>query len=183
MLLNCGAGEDPWESLGLRGDPTSLSYRKSALNIHWKDWCWSWNSKTLATPHEEMTHLERSWCWGWLKVGGEGDEKGWDGWMSSPNQWTWVRASFETSWCTGRPEIQQSMGSQRVGYDNKWTKLKTIGDTYGICLSLSDLFHWAWQISRSIHVAINRVICFFFSLSNIPLNVRTTSLLSHSPGR
>ena len=45
MLLNCGVGEDSWESLGLQGDPTSQSWRKSVLNIHWKHWCWSWNSK------------------------------------------------------------------------------------------------------------------------------------------
>ena len=44
MLLNCGVGEDSWESLGLQGDPTSPFYRKSVLKIHWKDWCWSWNS-------------------------------------------------------------------------------------------------------------------------------------------
>ena len=45
MLLNCGAGEHSWESLGLQGDQTSpKSERKSTLNIHWKDWCWSWSS-------------------------------------------------------------------------------------------------------------------------------------------
>ena len=44
MLLNCGVGEDSWESLGLQGHPTSPSQRKSVLNIHWKDSCWSWNS-------------------------------------------------------------------------------------------------------------------------------------------
>ena len=49
MLLKCGVGEDSWESLGLQGHPTSPSYRRSVLNIHWKDWCWSWNSNTLAT--------------------------------------------------------------------------------------------------------------------------------------
>ena len=43
MLLNCGVGEDPWESLGLQGDPTSSSSSKSILNIHWKDWYWSWS--------------------------------------------------------------------------------------------------------------------------------------------
>ena len=48
MLSNCGVGEDSWESLGLQGDPTSQSWRKSTLNIHWKDWCWSWSSSTLA---------------------------------------------------------------------------------------------------------------------------------------
>ena len=55
MLLNYGAGEDSWESLGEQGDQTSQSQRKSTLNIHWKDWCWSWNSNTLATWCEELT--------------------------------------------------------------------------------------------------------------------------------
>ena len=46
IVLNCDVGEDSWESLGLQGDPTSPSKRRSVLNVHWKDWCWSWNSNT-----------------------------------------------------------------------------------------------------------------------------------------
>ena len=42
--------------------------RKSVLNIHWKDWCWSWNSNTLATWCKEWTHLKRLWCWERLKA-------------------------------------------------------------------------------------------------------------------
>ena len=61
MLLNCGVGEDSWESLGLQGDPTSQSWRKSVLNIYWKDWCWSWNSNTLVTWCKELTHWKRPW--------------------------------------------------------------------------------------------------------------------------
>ena len=57
--------------------------RKSVMNIHWKDWCWSWNSNTLATWCEELTHLKRPGCWERLKVGGDGDDRGWDGWMAS----------------------------------------------------------------------------------------------------
>ena len=72
MLLNCGAGEDSWESLGLQGDPTSPSWRKSVLNINWKDWCWSWNSNTVATWCEELTHWKRPWCWERLRAGGKG---------------------------------------------------------------------------------------------------------------
>ena len=60
------------------------SWRKSVLNIHWKDWCWSWNSNTLATWCKELTHWKRSWCWKRLKVGEEGDNRGWDGWRASP---------------------------------------------------------------------------------------------------
>ena len=63
MLLNCGVGEDSWESLGLQGDPTSPSERKSVLNIHWKDWCWNWSSNNLASWGEEPTHWKSPWCW------------------------------------------------------------------------------------------------------------------------
>ena len=63
---------------------------KLVLNIYWKDWCWSWNSNTLATWCEEMTHWKRPWCWERLKVGGERDNRGWDGWMVSLTRWTWV---------------------------------------------------------------------------------------------
>ena len=72
MLLNCDVGEDSWESLEQQGDPTSPFDRKSTLNIHWKDWCWSWNSNTLATWCQELTHLKKKkkpWCWKWLKKG------------------------------------------------------------------------------------------------------------------
>ena len=117
MLLNCGAGEDSWESLGLQGDPTSPSQRKSVLNIHWKDWCWSWNSNALVTGCEELTHLKRPWCWERLKVGGEGDDRGWDGWMASLTQRTWVWVNSGSRWWTGKPGVLQSTGSQRVRRD------------------------------------------------------------------
>ena len=58
-----------------------------------KDWCWSWSSSTLATWYEEPTHWKRPWCWEGLKAGGEGDDRGWDGWMTTPTQWTWVWAN------------------------------------------------------------------------------------------
>ena len=117
MLLHCGVGEDSWGSLGLQGDPSSQSYRKSSLNIHWKDSCWSWNSNTLATWCEELTHWKRPWCWERLKEGGEGDDRGWDGWMASPMWGTWVWASSRSWWWTGRPAMLQSMGSPIVGHD------------------------------------------------------------------
>ena len=60
---------------------------------------------------------KRPWCWVRLKVGGEGDDGRWDGWMASPTQWTWVWVSFRSSWWMGRPGVLQSMGSQRVVQD------------------------------------------------------------------
>ena len=117
MLLNCGVGEDCWESLGLQGDPTSPSYKRSVLGVHWKDWCWSCNSNTLATWCEELTHWKRPWSWERLRAGREGDDRGWDGWMASPTQWTWVCVDSGSWWWTGRPGVLRFMGSQRVRHD------------------------------------------------------------------
>ena len=83
MFLNCGVGEDTWESPGQQGDQTSQSSRKSILNIYWKDWCWS--SNTMATWCEAPIHWKRPWCWERLKAGGQGDNRGRAGWMASLN--------------------------------------------------------------------------------------------------
>ena len=70
----------------------------------------------LNTWFKELTHLKRTWCWERLKAG-EGDNRGWDGWMASPTQWTWVWVnSGSWSW-TGRPGMLQCMGSHRAGHD------------------------------------------------------------------
>ena len=123
MLLNCGVGEDSWESLGLQGDPTSLSWRRSALGVHWWDWCWSWNSNTLATSWEQLTHWKRPWCWEGLGAGGEGDDRGWDDWMASPTQWAWVWLNSRSLWWTGRPGMLQFLGSQSQTWLSNWTDL------------------------------------------------------------
>ena len=117
MILNCGVGEDSWESLGLQGDPTSPSWGRSVLGVHWKDWCWSCNSNILATWWEELTHWKRPWCWEGLGTGGEEDNRGWDGWMASPTWWTWVWVNSRSWWWTGRPVMLRFMGSQRVRYN------------------------------------------------------------------
>ena len=83
-------GEDSLESLGLQGDPTSPFWRRSALGFLWREWCWGWNSSTLVTSREELTHWKRLWCWEGLGAKGEGDDRGWDGWMASPTWCTWV---------------------------------------------------------------------------------------------
>ena len=75
------------------------------------------NSNTLATWYEEMAQLRRPWCWERLKAGGEGDYRGWDGWMASPTQWAWVSASPRSWWWTEKTGMLQSMGSQRVRHD------------------------------------------------------------------
>ena len=118
MLLNCGVGEDSWESLGLQGDPTIPFWRRSALGFLWKEWCWSWNSSTLATSCKELTHWKKLWCWEGLGAGEEGDDRAWDGWMASRTRWTWFWVNSGRWWWTGRPGVLRFMGSQRVR--NNW---------------------------------------------------------------
>ena len=77
-----------------------------------------------------VTHFKSPWCWERLKAGGEGDDRGWDGWMASPTQWTWVWVKSGSWRWTGRPTVLQSMGSQKIRHDwvteLNWTVLKYI---------------------------------------------------------
>ena len=101
----------------LQEDPTNPFQRRSVLGVLWKDWYWGWNSDTLATSCEELTHWKRHWCWERLGAGGEGDDRGWDGWMASPTRWTWVWVNSGSWWWTGRPGMLQFMWLQRVGHN------------------------------------------------------------------
>ena len=85
-----------------------------------KNWWWR-SSNTLATWCEEPTHWKRPWCSERLRVRGEGNNRRWDGWLSSSNQWTWVWAGSRRWWRTGKPGVLQSMGSQRVRWLSDWT--------------------------------------------------------------
>ena len=78
-------------------------------------WCWS--SNTLATWYKELDHWKRHWCYVRLRAGGEGDDRGWVGWMASLTQWTWVWANSGIQWMTGKPGVLQSLGSQRIGHN------------------------------------------------------------------
>ena len=120
----------PW--IARRSNLSNL--KESTLNIHWKDWWWIWSSNSLAVWCEEQTHWKKPRCWERLKAAGEGDDRGWDGWMASLTRWTWVWASSGSWWRTGKPGIPQSMGSQRGGHDFvtklKWTDAITISQHY-----------------------------------------------------
>ena len=106
-----------WHQLRDTARRSNQSILKEISPVHWKDWCWSWNSSTLATSCEEVTHWKRFWCWEGLGAGGEGFDRGWDGWMASLTRWTWVWVNSGSWWWTGRPGVLRFMWSQRVGHD------------------------------------------------------------------
>ena len=88
---------------------------------------------------EELTHWKRPWCWEGLEAGGEGDNRGWDGWMASLTWWMWVWMNSGSWWWTGRPGVLQFMGSQRVGHDwatelNWYTSCVPLEQGYDIAL-------------------------------------------------
>ena len=93
--------------------------------VHWKDWCWSWNSNTLATSCKELTHWKRPWCWEGLRVGGEGDDRGWDGWIALPTGWTWVWVNSGSWWWTGGIACCDSRGRKELDGTEwlNWTEL------------------------------------------------------------
>ena len=112
MLSNCNVGKNslrvPWTAR--RSNQPIL--RKSSLNIHGEDRCWS--SNTLATWCKEVTHWKRSWCWERLRAWGQGGNREWNGWMASLTQWTWIWANSGRLWRRGKPDVLQSVELQSV---------------------------------------------------------------------
>ena len=101
-------GDQPWDFFG-RNDA------KAETPVLWPPHAKSW---------------KRLWCWEGLGAGGEGDDRGWDGWMASRTRWMWVWVNSGRWWWTGRPGVLRFMGSKRVRRDwateLNWTETKII---------------------------------------------------------
>ena len=121
--------------------------------VHWKDWCWSWNSNTLATWCKELTHLKRPWCLERLWAG-EGGDRGWGGWMASLTQRTWVWVNSRSWWWTVRPVMlvgtwgcKESDTTERLNWTDSYSPYMW-NSFWFICLlqflsSVSHSFHHA----------------------------------------
>ena len=94
--------------------------KRSTLNIHWKDWCWSRSSNTLATWCEEPTHWKRPWCWERIKAGGEGGDRGWDGWLDGISEYEFEKTVMDRqAWCAAVHGVAKSRT-----WLNDWTSVK-----------------------------------------------------------
>jgi len=100
---------------------------------------WNWSSNTLATWCEEPTHWKRPWYWERLRAGEEGDNRGWNGWIASPTQWTWVWVNSRRQWSTGKPGICSPWGSKELDI-TEWLK-NSNNDIYPLLLYHADYFH------------------------------------------
>ena len=126
--------------------PLHISYSPAILMIRW-------NSSTLATSWEELTHWKRLWCWEVLGARGEGDDRGWDGWMASPTRWTWVSVNSRSWWWTGRPGVLRFMGSQRVGRD--WATDLIWSETFvGVGSMPFFFFFYPLKVNASLFIRI-----------------------------
>ena len=104
----------------------------------------------LWPPHAKCWLIGKDWCWEGLGPGGEGDNRGWDGWMASPTRWTWVWVNSGSWWWRGRPGVLQFMGSQKVGHDwateLNWTEKPQGADSRGLYLvEGNDRMSWLLQ--------------------------------------
>ena len=149
MLLNCGVGENSWESLGLQGDPTSPFWRRWAPGFLWKEWCYSWNSSTLP-PHAKSwligKNSDAGRDWGQEKKGTTENEM--DVWHHT--WWMWVLVNSGSWWWTGRHGHCNSWDCIELDTTEQlnWTELRWVQ----LCGSLSILWHclslgleWGWD--------------------------------------
>ena len=101
-----------------------------------------------------MIYLKRPWCWERLKAGGEGDDRGWDGWMASPTQWTWVWVGSGSWWWTGRLGVLWSIRLQRGGHhwetELNWYKPSPLTE---------------WPFDTKFHLPVTEAKCLDTSLS------------------
>ena len=116
MLLNCGVGEDSLESsLDCKEiEPVHPKGNQSWIFIGRTD---AETETPILWPPAKSWVKKRPWFGTRLKAGGEGDDRRWDGWMTSPTQQTWVWVNSRSWWWTGRPGVLRFMGSQRVRHD------------------------------------------------------------------
>ena len=137
---------------------TSSSSTVSCVSEWPLDWCWSWNFSALATWCKELTHWKRPWCWERWRAGGEGDDRGWDGWMASPTHWRWVWVDSGSWWWTGRPGVLQSMGSQRVGHDwatePNWARTRVYDYVWILAWTLPSCMTWSKDI-QLLHASVS----------------------------
>ena len=117
---------------------------------------------TLATWCEELTHLKRPWWCERLKAGGEGDDRGWDGWMASQTQWTWVWVKSRSWWWTGKPGVLQSVGPQ----PSDWTEL--MFTTIAKIMEMTQMTTNRWMDENNVAIYIHNRILFTYEKGSYP---------------
>ena len=129
MLLNCGVGEDSWETLGLQGNQISQFSRKWVLNSHWKDWCWNWGFHHLIWRTDS---LEKTVILGKFEGGRRGCQRlRWlDGITSSMGMSLsklWMLVTDRETWCAAIMGLQEAETTEQQNQTDLWIKTWTWG--------------------------------------------------------
>ena len=139
---------------------------KSVLNIHWKDWCWRWNSNTLATWWEELTPWKRPWCWERLKAGGEG---WWHHWFDG-HEFEWTPGVGNG---TGRPGMLQSMGQK----ESDMTEWLNWTEAFSVHLCAPPIYtHYRATVTRVTMFPPPSQACFLSFMSPVVPNLMLYSV-------
>ena len=123
-----------------------------------------WKLQYFGHLMRRVDSLEKTPCWEGLGAGGEGNDRGWDGWMASPTRCTWVWVNSRNWWWTGRPSVLWFMGLQRVGHNwatelnyclNKWY-LSLLSDkhsqSYTLMQKVSNFWITFVLLIKEIHI-------------------------------
>ena len=149
MLLNCGDGEDSWESLQTLENHLKIQEIKPVNLKGNHTFCKDWSSNTLATWCKQLTHWKRPWYWERLKAEEDGS-RGWDVCMALLTQWTWSWANSGRWWRTGKPVMLQSIGSWRVRHDLETDNINSIkneflNECFIFCIYIYILLKYTWH--------------------------------------
>ena len=126
---------------------------------------WSWSSNTSATWWEELTHWKRPWCWEDCRQEEKGDDRGWDGWMASPTQWTWVLSKLQElvmdteAW----HDTVHGVAKTRTGLRD-WTELNILAEL----IYSNNLQEWFKYASSVYPGEDNQILHPFFCISLPP---------------
>ena len=130
---------------------------------------------------QELTHWKRPWPWEGQGAGGEGDDRGWDGWMASPTRWTWVWVNSGSWWWTTRSGVLWFMGSQRVGHDwateLNWTKSKPKNVSFEPSEERHYHFQWAFFLKITLCLVLFTITCYGSYTSSVPPSSLRKSLV------
>ena len=149
MLLNCGVGEDSW-----RVPWTAWRSKQSILKDISPD-CSLEGLMLFGHLMQRADSFERPWCLERLKAGEEGDNRGWDGWMASPTQWTWVWLNSGSWWWRWRPGVLHAVHGVCKELDMtewlNWTELSKTG---------AGLFQWKWKYKTDTYINISKCLAY-----------------------
>ena len=172
MPLSCGVGEDSWVSWTARRSIQSI-LKEIRPGCSLEGTMLKLKLQYFGHLMQRVDSLQKTLCWEGLGAGGEGNDRGWDGWIASLTRWTWVSVNSGSWWWTGRPSVLRFMGSQRVGHDwateLNWTELMHYIYNFSIIYIMQRLRRKSLGFSSMAFIILRCILC--------PLSIKRSKIL------